>query len=401
LNNQKISFCRFNRIIHKRKYNAIGVGQKSVRIGKTLTMTIFKRMMFIMIIRYIFGLRNFEILMAISLCLFFVLLEWCWHWLTPAAESVTQNSLHEISKVAIKRVVLFAQDAILQVAPDNQLKPGGVLYDAMTFNGTVPGPLISVNQGDMVEITLVNQADTVHSIDFHAGYGPSQALSGIVESGHNKTWTMRADYPGVFMYHCDGDNLNGIWEHIASGMYGEIVVHPHNENHAREFYMVFSELYNSADNGLFRGTDGKIGSFSLDKFISNKPDLILTNGMAYRYIPFFGGQTKLLLNANAEVFKVKTGELTRWYVVNAGPRDYLAFNFAGGLIDNNLFTGQNHTWGPRSKIYETTIAPGAGAALDVIFPEEGTYFGSDHDIGHLLIGGGFVVIASSKSMVEG
>ena len=59
------------------------------------------------------------------------------------------------------------------------------------------------------------------------------------------------------------------------------------------------------------------------------------------------------------------------------------------------------TWGPRSKIYETSIAPGAGAALDVIFPEEGTYFGNDHDIGHLLIGGGFVVIASSKSMVEG
>jgi hypothetical protein len=57
--------------------------------------------------------------------------------------------------------------------------------------------------------------------------------------------------------------------------------------------------------------------------------------------------------------------------------------------------------GPRSKIYETSIAPGAGAALDVIFPEEGTYFGNDHDIGHLLIGGGFVVIASSKSMVEG
>ena len=86
----------------------------------------------------------------------------------------------------------------------------------MTFNGTIPGPLISVNQGDTLEITLVNRADTVHSLDFHAGYGPSQALSGSVEPGQNKTWTMRADYPGVFMYQSDGDNLNGIWEHIAS-----------------------------------------------------------------------------------------------------------------------------------------------------------------------------------------
>jgi hypothetical protein len=43
------------------------------------------------------------------------------------------------------------------------------------------GPLISVNQGDTLEITLVNNANTVHSLDFHAGYGPSQALSGSLE----------------------------------------------------------------------------------------------------------------------------------------------------------------------------------------------------------------------------
>ena len=300
----------------------------------------------------------------------------------------------------VKKIVLIAHDAVLQVAPDNQLKPGGVLYEAMTFNGTIPGPLISVNQGDTLEITLVNQADTVHSLDFHAGYGPSQALSGSVEPGQNKTWTMRADYPGVFMYHCDGDNLNGIWEHIASGMYGEIVVHAPNEKHAKEFYMVFSELYNSADSGLFKGTSGKIGSFSLDKFIANRPDLILTNGMAYKYIPFFGGQTKLLINKNPEEFKVKPGELTRWYVVNAGPRDYLAFNFAGGLINNNSITSQNHSGGFESKIYETTIAPGSGASIEVVFPEEGTYLGNDHDIGHLLIGGGFVVLATNNSSIE-
>lgn len=213
-------------------------------------------------------------------------------------------------------------------------------------------------------------------------------------------WTMRADYPGVFMYQSDGDNLNGIWEHIASGMYGEIIVHAPNEKQAKEFEMVFSELYNSADSGLFKGTSGKIGSFSLDKFIANRPDLILTNGMAYKYIPYFGGQTKLLINENAEEFKVKPGELTRWYVVNAGPRNYLAFNFAGGLINNNSITSQNHTGWLESKIYETAIAPGSGASIEVVFPEEGTYLGNDHDIGHLLIGGAIVVLATNNSSIE-
>jgi nitrite reductase (NO-forming) len=343
-------------------------------------------------------LRNFGILATIILFLIFLSAQGSYWFILPAAESTgPHGSLDRISKPITKRILLFAHDAIVQVAPNNQLKPGGVLYHAMTFNGTIPGPLISVNQGDALEITLVNQADGVHSLDFHAGYGPSQALSGSVEPGYNKTWTMKVDYPGVFMYHCDGDNLNGIWEHIASGMYGEIVVHPRNESHAREFYMVFSELYNSADTGLFKGSNRKVGSFSMDKFIANRPDLILTNGMAYKYIPFFGGQTKFSVNENAEIFEVNTGELTRWYVVNAGPRDYLGFNFAGGLINSNLITGKNLTGGSESKIYETTIAPGAGAALDVIFPEEGTYFGNDHDMGHLLMGGGLVVVASGNS----
>lgn len=53
------------------------------------------------------------------------------------AQSETQNSISEISSGNVTRVVLFALDAVVQLSPHNQLKPGGVLYEAMTFNGTV------------------------------------------------------------------------------------------------------------------------------------------------------------------------------------------------------------------------------------------------------------------------
>jgi hypothetical protein len=43
------------------------------------------------------------------------------------------------------------------------------------------------------------------------------------------------------MYHCAADALNGVWEHIANGMYGAIVVHPQNEQPAKEFYVAFGE----------------------------------------------------------------------------------------------------------------------------------------------------------------
>ena len=33
----------------------------------------------------------------------------------------------------------------------------------------------------------------------------------------------------------------------------------------------------------------------MNKFLANKPDLILTNGMAYKYMPFFGILAKSFL----------------------------------------------------------------------------------------------------------
>jgi FtsP/CotA-like multicopper oxidase with cupredoxin domain len=203
------------------------------------------------------------------------------------------------------------------------------------------------------------------------------------------------------MYHCDGDNLNGIWEHVANGMYGGIVVHPKNEKTAKEYHMIFSEIFNSADSGMFKGTGGRIGSFDFDKFISNKPDLILTNGMAYKYMPFFGDRSKIQLNPEAQVFNVESGELTRWYVINAGPRGNVAFNFAGGLInekpDNFVSNSTEFNSPSQSKVYEISIPPGDGSVIEVIFPEEGPYFGNDHDLGRLLGGAGFVVLATRNS----
>ena len=44
---------------------------------------------------------------------------------------------------------------------------------AMTFNGSVPGPIIVVHQDDYVELTLVNPKTNtlLHNIDFHAATG--------------------------------------------------------------------------------------------------------------------------------------------------------------------------------------------------------------------------------------
>src|SRR6516162_3030115 len=45
----------------------------------------------------------------------------------------------------------------------------GTSIQAMTFNGSIPGPLMVVHEGDYVELTLINPSTNslAHNIDFH------------------------------------------------------------------------------------------------------------------------------------------------------------------------------------------------------------------------------------------
>src|ERR671935_413122 len=64
-----------------------------------------------------------------------------------------------------KKVTLIAEEKVVQIAPDNPLHPGGIMYNAMVYNGTIPGPVIAVDQGDTLMVTLVNHGKVIHSID--------------------------------------------------------------------------------------------------------------------------------------------------------------------------------------------------------------------------------------------
>ncbi|MEO9363934.1 MAG: multicopper oxidase domain-containing protein [Nitrososphaera sp.] len=296
-----------------------------------------------------------------------------------------------------RHYTLIASEKEVQVAPDDILHPGGIMYNAMVFNGTIPGPVMASNVGDTVSITLKNEGKQIHSIDFHAAIGPSQVLSGNIAPGEQKTWTFHTPNSGAFLYHCGADALNGVWEHIANGMYGGFIVHPTNEQPAKEFYVVFGEIYNSADKGLFVGSNGTAGSFDITKFATQQPDLILTNGMAHKYVPAVGSAVKLQLNANATVFKVKPGELTRWYIVAPGPNEGVSFHFISGQIDikDGSFKGRGMT---QERNEETWWVPvGSASVIESTFPEKGLYVGVDHNMAHVVKGGAFAVLADDNS----
>jgi nitrite reductase (NO-forming) len=303
----------------------------------------------------------------------------------------------------IKRVTMIADETEVQIAPDNALHPGGVTYQAMTFNGTVPGPVVSVDQGDTVEFTLINEGDVIHSMDFHAGDGTTQAVGSNasehgsnIQPGESVTWRWQANHAGAFYYHCGADGLNGVWEHIANGMYGGVVVHPQNEQPAKEFYVVFGEIYSSTVDGLFTPANGT-GTFDVAQFLEGNPDIVMTNGMAHKYVPAIGSFVQIELNPNAEVFQVQPGELTRWYIFSAGPNDGVAFHFISGII--NVHDGSvANRYGTQVLDDETWYIPaGSGSVIEATFPDEGIYVGVDHAMNDVLKGGAFAVLATPES----
>ena len=104
----------------------------------------------------------------------------------------------------------------------------GTTIPALTFNGTMPGPLMVVHEGDYVQVTLVNPASNsmMHDIDFHAatgGLGGAQLTQ--VNPGEQATFRFKATRAGVFVYHCaPGGPMTPV--HVVSGMNGAIMVLP-------------------------------------------------------------------------------------------------------------------------------------------------------------------------------
>jgi nitrite reductase (NO-forming) len=306
-----------------------------------------------------------------------------------------------------REYTLIASEKVLQVAPDNPLTPGGIMYNAMVFNGTIPGPPIVANVGDTVKMTLKNQGQTIHSIDLHSAVGNDQVNSGPVKPGESKTWSWKAVTGGAFLYHCAADGLNGVWQHVANGMFGGVIVHPQNEKPAKEFYLVFGDMYytggggggggNATSGNATGGGNSSAANFDMATFMAGNNNLEVTNGMAFKYVPGVGAVAKIPLNADAKPLMVKPGELTRWYVVNGGPNQFLAFHFISGqlnvrdgYIKNRLGTQDinDETW---------TVPPGSASVIEATFPAEGPYVGLTHKLNDVVKGGALVVVGANNS----
>jgi len=267
----------------------------------------------------------------------------------------------------VKEVRLDTTHKIIDIAP-------GVKYSAWTFGDQVPGPTVRARVGDRIRFVMTNRSDEpvpglritqapmMHSMDFHAAMVSPQDKYRSIAPGQSIEFEFVANYPGVFMYHC-GTPM--VLEHIASGMYGAVVVEPRGGYPTRvdrEYVVIQSEFYAAPDPQQRRVDGAPLHVLDGPRLRTAQPTHTVFNGVHN------GMVTKPLA--------AKPGERVRLYVLNVGPSRTSSFHVVGTIFDRVWFEGnpENQFRGMQTVL----LGSSNSAIVELMLPEPGSYIMVDH-----------------------
>ena len=279
----------------------------------------------------------------------------------------TGAELKPLDPAPVKTVRLDTVHKIVEIAP-------GVKYSAWTFGNQVPGPTVRARVGDKIKFSMTNRTDErmpgvqvtaapmMHSMDFHAAMVSPQDKYRSIAPGQTIEFEFTANYPGVFMYHC-GTPM--ILEHIASGMYGAVIVEPRGGYPTkvdREYVIIQSEFYAKPDPGKQKVDGAPLHVLDGDRLRSAQPTHTVFNGV-------HNGMVKAPLAA-------KPAERVRLYVLNVGPSKTSSFHVVGTIFDRVWIEGNpdNQFRGMQTVL----LGSSNSAAVELVIPEAGSYIMVDH-----------------------
>jgi len=284
----------------------------------------------------------------------------------------------------VKTVRLDTTHKIIEIAP-------GVKFSAWTFGDSVPGPTIRARVGDRIKFIMTNRSDEhapgvrltaapmMHSMDFHAAMVSPQDKYHSIAPGQTIEFEFTVNYPGVFMYHC-GTPM--ILEHIASGMYGAVVVEPkegYPTKADREYMVIQSEFYVKPS----KVKDGKNPIYVLDgdRLRDAKSSYTVFNGV-------HNGMVK-------EPLPAKPGERVRLFLLNVGPSKTSSFHVVGTIFDRVWFEGNPDN---QFRGMQTVLLGSSNSAIvEFMIPEKGSYIMVDHHFANASQGAIGLIAADDKA----
>ena len=173
----------------------------------------------------------------------------------------------------------------------------GVAVTAFTYNGTVPGPMIRVAEGDQVRIVVKNELPDPTTIHWHGVEVPN-AMDGVpgvtqdpIQPGETFTYEFTAKPAGTFMYHShfEGD------VQLSAGLYAPFIIDP---------------------------KEPEVNAPAVDKVLMIS-ELLQTGGQTFAAMPM-GGMEPNYFTINGKSFPateaitVKKGELVRLRLIGIG-----------------------------------------------------------------------------------
>ena len=306
--------------------------------------------------------------------------------------SVTPISMNVAQDISVKdpprvhKITLIAKE-------ENLTLPQGNKIVAMTWNGTVPSPTIRVTQGDLLNITIVNLPNNTqpHSLDMHASIISAVPNYGPILPGQTRSYAFIATQPGFFKYHCEGNAVLAMDQHVFSGMAGGVIVDPANgytgytyptyddsgsninqtvNPDAKEIQYVFSEWYLTED-----------GNYNQTAMFNHQPTYTTVNGIPFGYDPVV---TK---TPGAMPIHIKQGDHVRFFLLNVGDamvNFHIVGQQLGRITDGQIVQG----WGKQTYL----LGGSNDAIVDVVFNKPGAYAPVNHDYASLFKGQATIVV---------
>lgn len=145
-------------------------------------------------------------------------------------------------------------DITLRIARQTMVIDGRAMQ-AIGFNGTVPGPIIRLKEGQTARLHVINDLDEESSVHWHGLLVPAamDGVPGISFPGIEPRSTFTAEFPvrqsGTYWYH----SHSGLQEQL--GHYGPIVIDPAGPDpigYDREHVIVLSDHSPTSPDVIFR-----------------------------------------------------------------------------------------------------------------------------------------------------
>jgi len=227
----------------------------------------------------------------------------------------------------------------------NKITLGAVTADAMTINGSIPGPTIQIIEGDLAIINVTNKMDVETSVHWHGLILPNfqdgvpYLTTPPIKPGTTFQYRIPINQSGTYWYH------SHTMLQEQKGVYGSIVIQPKEQSidYDKELVIVLSDWTNEKPmnvlKNLKRGNEWyqviKKTSVPLNQVISKGGlgaqlkfwrDRMEGADIADIYYPtFLSNGTKV-----AAYPEFKTGEKVRLRFINASASSYFWLDFGDG-----------------------------------------------------------------------